>query len=205
MLHNPISSRSVPLALKVAASAFFAVLFPVYWYQYGLLHFFWISDVALFITIAALWRESRLLNSVALLLALPFELGWMVDFFVLLIAGIEITGLAAYMFDPEMSLFLRGLSLFHVPMPIIWVWLLFRWGYDPRALKPALCLFLVVILASYGLTEPEKNINWVFGPQVNDWGWISQPLWLALYLLVPPLLWFWPAHAVLERKLPFRA
>lgn len=202
--HSPPPESPAPMPVKLAASAFFAVLFPVYWYQYGLLHFLWISDVALFLTLAALWVESRFLNSMALLLAFLFELVWLVDFLGQLLLGIEVVGLAAYMFDPEMSLFMRGLSLFHLPMPVLWIWLLVKWGYEPRAFKPTIMLFVGLILASHGLTEPEENINWVFSARVHDWVAIPEPLWLLLYLLSVPLLWHWPAHALLKRKLPAR-
>jgi hypothetical protein len=58
------------------------------------------------------------------------ELGWNLDFLV----GGRLTGLAAYMFDRRMPLHLRSLSLFHVALPPLLLWLLRRLGYDRRAL-----------------------------------------------------------------------
>lgn len=204
MPYSPPISRPVPLAVKLIATAFVAVLFPVYWYEYGLLHFLWISDVALFATLVVLWRESRLLNSMIVLLALPFELVWMADFIWQLVMGSAFLDVAAYMFDAEMSLFLRGLSLFHLPLPPLWLWLLWKWGYDPRSFRPVIVVFVLLILATFGLTDPAENINWVFNPQVHEWEWISQPLWLLLYLVAVPLLWLWPLHLLLKKVIPVR-
>jgi hypothetical protein len=71
--HEP-GAHDVPLWLKLALTAFTAVLIPVYWMEYGFLHFLWISDIALFATVVLLWRPSRLLNSMLALGAPPFEL-----------------------------------------------------------------------------------------------------------------------------------
>lgn len=72
--------QGVPPWLRLGVTAFVAVLVPVYWSEYGFLHFLWISDIALFATVAVLWRGSRLLNSMVVLGALPFELFWNVGF-----------------------------------------------------------------------------------------------------------------------------
>lgn len=192
----------MPLWLKVALAAFVAVLVPVYWREYGFLHFLWISDIALFATVVLLWRPSRLLNSMLVLGALPFELFWNLGFWGELITGYQFGGLAHYMFEEERALLLRALSLFHVPLPIIWMWLIWKWGYDPRALRLQIVALVVIILATYALTDPGRNINWVFSPGEQGWTWMPQPLWVALYLLLVPLVVYWPLHAILSRRLP---
>jgi hypothetical protein len=198
--HLQTNERSrVPVLLKVTVTLFVAVLVPVYWKAYGFLHFLWISDVALFLTLVALWRESRLLNSMMVLGALPFEMVWVVDFVFQLLTDTELIGLAAYMFEEERSLLLRGLSLFHLPLPVIWLWLLVKWGYDPRALRLQTLLFVAIILATYLLTDPQDNINWVYTPEKHNLEWMPQPLWVALYLPLIPLLVFLPLHRLLVR------
>ena len=47
------SPRQIPLAIKLAFTAFMAVLVPVYWKQYGPTNFLYFCDLALFITLAA--------------------------------------------------------------------------------------------------------------------------------------------------------
>jgi hypothetical protein len=193
----------VPLALRVGATAFVAVLVPVYWAHYGFRHFLWLSDVGLFLTVAALWLRSRLLISMMGVGLLPLELYWNLEFLLTLIAGIELAGLAAYMFDDDVPLLLRGLSLFHVPMPLIWIWLLHRWRYDPRALRRQTVLLWAVVLATWAFTEPQQNINWVWTAE-RHLERFPQPLWVFAYLLVLPLAVHWPMHALLQRLVPMR-
>lgn len=115
----------IPLSIKISYTLFVAVLVPVYWARFGLVHFLWASDIALLITVIALWRESRLLASmVAVAVMLP-ELAWNLDFFTRLITGHGLTGLdaTAYMFNPAQPLWLRGLSLYHALLPLLLLWM----------------------------------------------------------------------------------
>jgi hypothetical protein len=52
------------------------------------------------------------------------DIAWTIDF----IFGGHIIGLAAYMCDSKLPLYLRGVSLFHIALPVS------RLGYDKRAL-----------------------------------------------------------------------
>ena len=194
--------RPVPVWLKAALTAFVVVLVPVYLDAYGPLHFLWLSDVALFLTVVAVWRGSRLLTSMMAVGVLPMELAWNLDFLLLLLAGWSPVGLADYMFDPELSPLLRGLSLFHVALPVIWIWLLRRWGYDRRALVRQTLLFWAVILVTQLVTDPADNINWVFAYEAKPLRWVPPLAWLAMYLVGAPLLLFLPLHALLSRLAP---
>jgi hypothetical protein len=188
-----------PFAVTLAASAFMAVLVPVYWWHYGVLHFLWLSDIALFATLLALWLRSRLLNSMMAIGVLPLEAYWNIDFFGRLLTGMDFAGVASYMFEEDRSLLLRGLSLFHVPMPVLWAWLLVKWGYDRRALVAQTLLLWAVIPATYLLTDPDDNINWVFAPQAMGWDSIAAPVWLVFYMTLVPLLVHWPLHRLFSR------
>jgi hypothetical protein len=55
----------IPLAVKLAFTAFMAVLIPVYWYFYGPTNFLYFCDAALIITLIAIWPENALLISMA--------------------------------------------------------------------------------------------------------------------------------------------
>src|SRR5215207_9387799 len=101
----------IPLWMKVAYTAFLAVIVPAYSIKYGPLNFLWFSDIALLVTGAALWLESRLLASAMALGVLLPELVWNVSYFGRLLTGAHVTSLADYMFDPQKSRFMRGLSL----------------------------------------------------------------------------------------------
>ena len=56
------ASNRLPLWLKLAYTAFMAVLVPVYWHYYGPTNFLYFCDVALFLTLAGIWLESPLLD-----------------------------------------------------------------------------------------------------------------------------------------------
>jgi hypothetical protein len=61
-----------------------------------------------------------------------FEALWNLDFFFRLATGKSLIGLSAYMFDPGVPLFIRGLSSFHIVLPLLLLWM-HRLGYDHRA------------------------------------------------------------------------
>ena len=76
----PLATR-IPPALKVTFTAFMAVLVPVYWSKYGPTNFLYFCDLALFLTLAAVWWENRLLASMAAVgIFLPQLLLWCGDF-----------------------------------------------------------------------------------------------------------------------------
>jgi hypothetical protein len=176
-----VSGEPIALGVKVAYTIFLAVLVPVYWAHYGPANFLWFSDIALLGGGAALWLESPLLASMMMLAVLLPECAWNLDFFGRLLTGRRMFGMSAYMFERERPRFVRALSLFHVPLPIGLVWLVHRLGYDRRAWLGQSLLALVVLPASYWLTDPAENVNWVHGlgaPQRR------LPPWLYLALLI---------------------
>jgi hypothetical protein len=199
----------IPLWLKIAYSAFVAVLVPYYWRTYGPVNFLWFCDVALLVTLAALWLESPFLFSMqAVAIAFP-QLLWIVDFTARLV-GIHLLGVAAYMFDPKIPLFVRGLSSFHGWLPLLLVWGVWRVGYDRRAVKAQTLLAVVLLLVCYFFTarppapaaDPTAavNINWVFGPGQNSvQTWVAPGWYLAAQLAFWPLVIYLPSHWALGR------
>ncbi len=89
-IHRP--TGHVPRRLKLTYTAFVAVLVPAYWLEYGPANFLWGSDIALLITLAGLWLESRLLLSMMALAILIPELGWCVDLLIRLTVDIDAIG-----------------------------------------------------------------------------------------------------------------
>lgn len=190
----------IPLWVKVPYTVFLCVQVPVYWIWLGPENFLWASDIALFVTLAALWLESRLLVSMMTLAVLLPELLWNVDFFGRLLGG-DVLGASAtvYMFDQETPLFVRGLSLFHVVLPVLLLWMLFRLGYDKRALPAQTLLAWIVLPISYWFTEPAKNINWVFGLGQSPQELMPGIWYLLLMMVLLPLLVYLPTHWLLQR------
>ncbi|MEK0086104.1 membrane-associated protein [Benzoatithermus flavus] len=185
----------VPLAPKLAWTGFAAVLVPTYWQAYGSSNFLWFSDIGLFLAGGALWLESPLLASTAAVGVLALELGWNLDF----LAGGRLLGLAGYMFDSRKPAYLRALSLFHMALPPLLAWLLRRLGYDRRALVTQTALAWLVLPATYFFTDPEENINWVFGPGKAPQNVVPGPVYLGALMLGLPALVFLPTHLVLRK------
>ena len=68
------------------------------------------------------------------------------------------------MFEPERPLKLRALSLFHVPLPLVLLWMIAAYGYDAVAGLPGAVLLAMIVLPwSRLVSAPEKNINWTYG------------------------------------------
>jgi hypothetical protein len=197
---------------KVAVTVFLAVMVPIYWRTYGPTNFLWFCDTALLITVTGMWLESPLLISMCAVGILIPQCLWLLDFGSNLL-GFHLLNLTSYMFDSKLSLFTRGLSLFHGWLPFLLVWLLFRVGYDRRALSAWTGLAVSLVLVCYFFTPPAGahlanpnaplNINDIYGfndqkPQT----WINQNLYVMLWLGALWLGAFLPAHLVLRRFFP---
>jgi len=204
-----VQQNKVPLAAKIAITAFLAVLVPIYWHTYGLTNFFFFFDTALVLTVLGMWLESSLLISMCSVGILLPQCVWLADFGSHLI-GIQLVGLTAYMFDPALSLFTRALSLFHGWLPLLLVWLLARLGYERRALPAWTGLAAFLIFLCYLFTPPAgtslansntpTNLNYLYGfndrrPQT----WINQNLYVILWLGALWLVVFLPTHLVLRK------
>jgi hypothetical protein len=187
---------AIALLANIVLTLFTIIFIGVYWKEYGPQNFLWMSDIALFLTVAALWIESPFLISLCTVSFLPMELVWNIDFFIHLITGKNITGLSHYMFEKRYTLFVRSLSLFHVLLVPIWVWCTMSWGYDKRAIIYAIPMIWIIFLATYFWTKPnpENNINWVYMPVIHRWQYVSQIMWLMLLLIGYPLLVCLPIH-----------
>ena len=200
---------AIPLWVKVAYSAFVALVVPLYWVTYSPWNFLYFCDIALLVTAVAIWIESPLLISMQALAITVLQLIWVADFLCRLVAGVHITGVTAYMLDSSIPLFLRALSLFHGWLPFFLLWSLSRLGYDRRALGAQSVVAIVVLFISYFFAPAPPpsadhpnwavNINYVYGlddkhPQTM----MSPRLWLLLLMAVAVAIYL-PTHFVLRR------
>jgi hypothetical protein len=179
--------------LALAYSLAIPVIAVIYWRAYGPSNFLWLSDIALVFTLAALLSGNPLLASMPAVGVLMLELAWTIDF----VLGARFIGLAAYMFDKKLPLYLRSLSLFHLALPPTLLFLLYRSGYDRRALIYQTLLTWIVLIVCFFATDPEKNINWVFGPGSKPQQLMPPLLYLVLEMAILPLCIFLPTHLLL--------
>lgn len=185
--------------IKYPLTVFILVLIPTYIHHYGAINFLWFSDIALFLIFFAIWLESSLLMSIALVLSFFMEMMWTIDFFTNMLFDVNIFDLAGYMFDPANSLFLRGLSLFHLLLPVLPVYYLRQWGYHEKALNYAVVLYWGVVLFCFLCTPVDKNINQVHYPTVQNWEVMSSLTWITLWMIFYPLLIMWPKNYIFSK------
>lgn len=203
------SRHKIPLVAKVVAAAFLLVLVPVYLRTYGHTNFLWFCDVALLLTVAGMWLESPLLISMCAVGILLPQCLWIADFGGHFF-GVSLLGLTSYMFNPQLPRFTCGLSLFHGWLPLLLVWLLFRLGYDKRALMEWTVLAAGLGFVCYFFTPPAGahpadpntpiNINYLYG--FNDrqpQAWVDQNLYVILWLGGLGLIAYLPTHLVLRK------
>jgi hypothetical protein len=206
----PIAESRLPLLVKLVYSAFMAVLLPVYWYYYGPTNFLYFCDMALILTLIAVWTESALLVSMCAVGILAPQTLWVIDFLLNLV-GVPLTGMTDYMFIADHSLFLRLLSLFHGWLPFLLVYLVWTLGYDRRGFPYWTVLGTLLVLICFFFMPPPNpdpgltpvNINYVYG--MSDRAaqtWMPPYAWLAGMIVGMPILLYAPVHFLLCRFMP---
>jgi hypothetical protein len=186
------------LTFKIAYTAFVLLVAVIWWRHYSWRNFLWFSDIAFIGAVPALWLESAALASVLAVAVLLPEILWNVDFIARLLLRRRITGLTDYMFESARPRLLRGLSLFHVPLPLVLLWLVREYGYDARVgLAGAIVLAAVVLPWSRAVSTPERNINWTYGLGSRRSTW--SPVRYVLVLFVAFVVFvFLPTHVLLQ-------
>lgn len=204
----PFTPR-IPWVIKISFTLFMAVLVPVYWSMYGPSNFLYFCDVALFLTLIGVWWEKPLFASMAAVGILLPQFIWVADYLGNF-AGVQLTGMTNYMFEAERPVFLRGLSLFHGWLPFLLVFMVWRLGYDRRALWSwtitawGLVLFSYFFLPAPGepLANPlaPRNVNFVYGfSETTAQTWMPQPLFVPTLMVLLLGILYLPTHLVLKK------
>jgi hypothetical protein len=199
-----LHAHCIPLGVKVAHSAFVAVLVPVYWVNYGPTNFLYFCDAALLVTLLALWTESAYLASMqALAITLPQSV-WVLDFLSYALLRRHVFDLTGYMFDGERSLLLRGLSFFHFWLPFLLLWMVRRLGYDRRAFAGQALFGSAILVASYvaaplPIDPLVGNLNKIHGPsETTPQTFMDPRLWLLALIVGTILAIYLPTHLLLS-------
>ena len=159
---------------------------------------FWFSHFALIMIVVSVWTGNRMLVSMSAISVLVFHSMWTVIFLLQLFTGLRF-GSMGYMFDSQISIFIRSLSLFHILMPFLIVYLLSRKGYDRRGFFYQTILSFAVFVVSYFVSSTDRNINWVYGPMSRQ-EILPQPVYMVLMMVIVPTLVYYPTHRFLKRK-----
>lgn len=201
--------RRLPLAAKLALTGFAMVLVPVYLQRYGPSNFLYFCDAALLLSVVAAWTESALLASIGAVAITGVQTLWTIDFACGFL-GWHPIGMTSYMFDATLPLHVRALSLFHLWLPWVLLWMVSRLGYDRRALPVCIAAGTALLLVSWLFLPPPPapasdphlpvNVNLVYGPGDQAPQTIMPgPLWLLMLLIGMPLAFYLPTHLLLRR------
>jgi hypothetical protein len=186
----------LPLWLKIGWTIWVICWAPVYWRQYGAQNLLYFCDLGNILIAIALWRESSLIFSWQATGLLLFQTLLAVDLLGVLLTGRSMLGASTYMFDPHVPLFIRQLSLFHFFTPPILLWAIAHLGYDRRGWKLQTLTTWIVVPINY-LWRPQQDVNWARGFAFREQHAVSGGAYLAAYLVVVPLVVYWPTHLLL--------
>ncbi len=192
-----LASTLVPLWLKIGWTAMVLGIVVIYWRHRGPANFLWFSDIAFLALVPGLWLESPFIVSLAACLVLIPETLWNVSFFGRLLNLPRVTGLADYMFDEPSPLWLRAVSLFHVPLLAVLIWAPWRLGYDSGVYPWAVLIAWVVLPVTRWLTRPEPNINHVYRLPVAAGANLPTLQHMLVVMIAVPLVLQLPGHLLL--------
>lgn len=202
------SGGRIPLWVKLLYTLYVAVLVPAYWQSTPLV-FLWFCNLAVLITLAALWMENSLLVSMQTLAIFWPHLFWQVDYLTQVTIGVKVfkvCGLtpAEYMFDPGFAPLNRWLSMQHAWMLYLLLWAIWRLGYDRRALGAQTFYAWVVLFLTFATMKdmhgPAGNVNSIFGVSGSEpQTWMATWLWLVVLMVFMPLCWYGPLHFLFRK------
>jgi hypothetical protein len=188
--------KRLPLWLKVAYTAWMLAWVPTYAWYHGPQNFLWICDICNVILLLAIWMESKLLFSSQMLAVFLPSLLWTFDVAWTFFFGIHPIGGTDYMFDPLIPLHIRLISLFHIVVPPLLLWAVWRLGFDRRGLALQSALTAILLPATYLLSDPELNINWVHGLFGEPQSLVHPWLYLAFCIIAYPLALYLPTYGL---------
>src|SRR5271157_4460698 len=187
----------IPLSIKLLWTACVIAWIPLYWRQYGLQNFLFFCDLGNLFIAAGLWLESPLIFSWQASGLLFFQTLFTIDLAGALVSGRHLIGGTEYMFDPNIPLPIRLLSLFHVVTPLLLLWAIWRLGYDQRGWKFQTLTAWIVVPINY-FWRPQYDVNWARGLFFHEQHVVPGFVYLAAYLVIVPGLVYWPTHLILQ-------
>ena len=191
-----VAAMRLPLWVKLLWTLWVLIWAPLYWHYYGAQNFLYFCDLGNLLLLAGLWLESSLIFSWQASGLLLFQTLYSLDLVGALLFHRHFIGGTEFMFDAGTPLFLRMFSLYHIVVPPLLVWGVWRLGYDKRGWKYQTALTWIIVPINY-CWRPEYNVNWArgFGHEQHLMPGLA---YLVGYLIIVPALVYWPTHLVLQ-------
>src|SRR5438270_6331122 len=181
-----MAAMRLPWWLKIGWTVWLLVWAPLYWRQYGPQNFLYFCDIGNILIGIGLWLESALIFSWVACGVLLFQALYVVDLLSTLLTRHHLIGGTEYMFDPQLSLAIRLLSLFHIVTPPLLLWAIRRLGYDRRGWKLQTLATWIIVPINY-FWRPGFDVNWARGPFFREQNTMPGLAYLFGYLIVVPL------------------
>jgi hypothetical protein len=186
----------IPLWIKVLWTLAVIVWIPIYWRQYGLQNFLFFCDLGNLFIVAGLWLESPLIFSWQATGLLLFQTLFTIDLAGALVSRRHWIGGTEYMFDPQVAIAIRLLSLFHVVVPPLLLWAIWRLNYERRGWKRQTIVTWIVVPINY-FWRPEYDVNWARGPFFREQHAVPGLVYVLAYLIIVPAIVYYPTHRFL--------
>ena len=193
-----------PVALRIGAIVWLAVWIPAYWRTYGAVNFLHFCDLAVILACVGFITGSPLLIASQAVASLLVDAAWIADIFWQLLFHRPLLGGTEYMFDAHYPLWVRLLSLFHIAMPLLLLWCVYRFGYRRRALAVQCAVALPAFVASRLFTAPALNMNYAFSDPFFHRQWGPAPIHILVIFAFMLFAVYGPTHLVLKFVMPQR-
>lgn len=190
-----------PAPLRWGSVIWLAVWIPAYWHTWGAVNFLHFCDIAVVFTCAGFVFNSTLLISSQAVASLLVDAAWIADVLWKISFGHYLLGGTEYMFDSHYALWVRLLSLFHIAMPVLLLWAIWRYGYDRRGLLLQLAIAFVAFVASR-FTSPSLNMNYAFTDPFFHRQWGPAPTHVLVIFAFMLFVVYLPAHFALIKFAP---
>jgi len=194
LIQGGANSR-LPLWVKIAWTVWLVAWAPLYWREYGAQNFLYFCDLGNLLIGAGLWLESRFILSWQAVSLLLVQTLYAVDLLGTLLLHKHIFGGTEYLFDATIPLAVRLMGLYHLVVPPLLVWCVYRLGFRRGAWKWAALEAWIIAPVNF-FWRPQYNVNFVRGighPEHLVPAWV----FLAIYLIGAPALIYWPTDRLL--------
>jgi len=190
-----------PVWMRWISLVWFLFWFTAYWRSWGLANFAHLCDVAVIVTCVGMWTNSALLISSQAVGAFVVDAAWALEACWMIVKRHSLMGGAEYLIDPHYPFWIRLLTLFHLVMPALLLWGLWRSGYDRRGWALQCAIALPAFIAAR-FTPPDKNIDFAFADPFFRRAWGPAPTHVLVVWLFMVIVVYWPTHVALKRLFP---
>ena len=190
--------------LRWVAVVWMAIWLPAYVHVWGWANLLHLCDAAVILTCVGLWFGSATLLSSQAVSALFAGLLWTANVSWRALTGRFFARGSEYMWDPQYPLWVRLLSFFHVLLPAVLLYALWKRGYDRRGLAMQAAIAAMLLIAAWFLPA-ELNTKYAHRDPLFNRAWGPAPEHLAVIFVGLVGLLYWPTHFVLMKLFPAAA